>query len=57
MKLNFDEYFNLNKIEIETINITEISKFLNVPKETVRRKVNELEKLGSIKRIKKKIYN
>ena len=30
-------------------------KSLNIPKETARRKINELEKLGAIKRINKKI--
>ena len=33
----------------------EISKSLNIPKETTRRKINELEKLGTIKKLKKKI--
>ena len=57
VKLNYDEFFSQNKIEIEAINITEISKDLNIPKETTRRKVNELEKLEKIKKIKKKFYN
>jgi hypothetical protein len=55
MKLNYDEYFNHNKIEIDKINIGEISRSLNLAKETARRKINELEKMGSIKRDKKKI--
>ena len=55
VKLNYDEYFNQNEIEIDTINVMEISKSLNIPKETTRRKINELEKLGTIKRINKKI--
>ena len=54
IKLNYEEFFSQNKVEIETINITEISNFLNIPKETTRRKINELEKLGTIKRINKK---
>jgi predicted transcriptional regulator len=33
----------------------EISKSLNIPKETARRKINELEKMGSIKRVNKRI--
>ena len=53
VKLNYDEFFSQNRVEIETINITEISKDLNIPKETTRRKVNELEELGAIKKIKK----
>ena len=55
VKLNYDEYFNQNKVEIEAINVMEISKSLNIAKETARRKINELEKMGSIKRINKKI--
>ncbi|MDB9831477.1 hypothetical protein OAC19_00175 [Candidatus Pelagibacter sp.] len=55
VKLNYDEYFDQNEIEIETLNIMEISESLNIPKETTRRKVNELEQMGAIKRINKKI--
>jgi hypothetical protein len=54
VKLNYEEYFDQTKIEIEEINIMEISKSLNIPKETARRKINELEKLGTIKKIKKR---
>ncbi|MDA7562220.1 DeoR family transcriptional regulator [Candidatus Pelagibacter sp.] len=55
VKLNYEEYFDQKEVEIETINVMEISKSLNIPKETARRKINELEKLGTIKRINKKI--
>ncbi|MDB9739391.1 hypothetical protein OAB10_03720 [Candidatus Pelagibacter sp.] len=55
VKLNYDEYFDQSEIEIKSINVMEISKSLNIPKETTRRKVNELEGMGSIKRINKKI--
>ena len=55
VKLNYQEFFDQSKVEIKEINIIEISNFLNMPKETARRKVIELEKLGVIKRIKKKI--
>ena len=55
MKLNYEEYFDQNEVEIETINVIEISKSLNIPKETTRRKINELEEIGAIKRINKKI--
>ena len=55
VRLNYQEYFDKREIEIREINIIEISSSLNLPKETTRRKVNELEKLGAIKRIKKKI--
>ena len=54
VKLNYEEYFDQTEVEIEAINVMEISKSLNLPKETARRKINELEKLGTIKRINKK---
>jgi len=55
VKLNYQEYFDQREIEIREINIIEISNSLNIAKETTRRKINELETLGAIKRIKKKI--
>ena len=55
VKLDYDEYFDQNEIEIKSINVSEISKSLNIPKETTRRKINELEELGTIKRLNKKI--
>ena len=55
IKLNYEEFYNQDNLEIEKINLSEISKELNIPKESARRKVAELEKEGVIKRIKKKI--
>jgi CRP-like cAMP-binding protein len=55
VKLNYEEYFNQNQVEIKKINVMEIANSLNIPKETARRKINELEELGTIKRLKKKI--
>jgi len=55
VKLNYDEYFDQNEVEIEAVNVMEISKSLNIPKETTRRKINELEQIGTIKKINKKI--
>ena len=55
VKLNYDEFFSQNEIEVETLNIMEISNALNIPKETTRRKINELEELGAIKKSNKKI--
>ena len=55
VKLNYDEYFNQNQVEIKSLNLMEIANSLNIPKETARRKINELEALGTIKRLKKKI--
>ena len=55
VKLNYDDFFSQNEIEVETLNVMEISDALNIPKETTRRKINELEKLGAIKKSSKKI--
>ena len=55
VRLNYDEYFDQNEVEIKSVNVAEISKSLNIPKETARRKINELEELGTIKIINKKI--
>ena len=55
VKLDYDEYFDQKEVEIKLINVMEISKSLNIPKETARRKVNELEEMGVIKRLNKKI--
>ena len=55
IKLNYQEFFNQDQVEIEKFYVMEISKSLNIAKETARRKINELEKLGTIKRLQKKI--
>jgi len=55
VKLNYDDFFSQNEIEVETLNVMEISNALTIPKETTRRKINELEKLGAIKKSNKKI--
>jgi DNA-binding Lrp family transcriptional regulator len=55
VKLNYDEFFSQYEVEVETLNIMEISKKLNIPKETTRRKINELQESGAIKKINKKI--
>jgi len=52
-KLSYEEFNSRNNVEIEKFNISDISKALNIPKESTRRKIIELEKNGSIKRIKK----
>ena len=54
-KINFDEFFANETIEIERFNISEISSELQIPKESARRKILELENAGVIKKIKKKI--
>ena len=51
----YDEYYSKSYLQIEKFSITELCEKLDLPKETVRRKVLELEKEGVIKRNKKKI--
>jgi len=55
VKLDYEEFFNQSEVEIETINVMKISNSLNIPKESTRRKIIELEKMGSIKRKNQKI--
>ena len=52
---SFDEYYSKSYLQIEKFSILEICEKLNLPKETVRRKVLELEKLGVLKRQRKQI--
>ena len=51
----YEEYYSKSYQQIEKFSITEICEKLDLPKETVRRKVLELEKEGVIRREKKKI--
>ena len=51
----YDEYYSKSYQQIEKFSITELCEKLDLPKETVRRKVIELEKEGVITRNKKKI--
>ena len=48
--LSMDEFYDLESITIEKINLIQISSELNIPKETIRRKVNELQSDGVLKR-------
>ena len=50
VKINYDTFYKDKPIEINKINISDISKDLGIPKESIRRKVLELEKLKVIKR-------
>jgi len=54
--VDYDSFYKDRTIEIEKINISEISHDLKIPKESVRRKILYLEKKGLIKRIGKKIF-
>ena len=53
--VNFDTFFKGKTLEIPKINISDISRDLQLPKESVRRKIHELEKKGVIKKLQKKI--
>ncbi len=55
IQYSYEEYYSKSYLQIEKFSITELCEKLDLPKETVRRKVLELEKEGVITRIKKKI--
>ena len=55
LQFSFDEYYSKSYQQIERFSITELCEKLDLPKETVRRKVLELENSGVISRSKKKI--
>ena len=55
IQYTYDEYYSKSYQQIEKFSITELCEKLDLPKETVRRKVLELEKEGVITRSKKKI--
>ena len=55
IQYSYDEYYSKSYLQIEKFSITELCEKLKLPKETVRRKVLELEKDGVINRSKKKI--
>ena len=56
IKINYDTFYKDKTIEIDKINISDISKDLQIPKESIRRKVLDLEKNGIIKKSGKKIF-
>ena len=56
VKIDYDTFYKNKPIEIDKINISDISKDLGIPKESIRRKVLELEKLKVIKRTVKKMF-
>jgi DNA-binding Lrp family transcriptional regulator len=53
---SFNEFYSYPKIPIDNFSFSELNKDFNLPKETLRRKVLELEKLGVIKKEKKKLF-
>jgi len=54
--VNYETFYKDRSIEIEKVNLSEISKDLEIPKESVRRKILELEKEGIIKKTGKKMF-
>ena len=54
--IDFETFYKDKTIEIEKINISDISKDLEIPKETIRRKVIDLEEKRVIKKKGKKIF-
>ena len=56
IKINYEAFYKDKSIEINKIKISDISKDLGVPKESIRRKILELERQKIIKRIGKKIF-
>ena len=54
--MSVDTFYSQDKIAIDKINLIQISKSLNIPKETIRRKINYLQKKEIIYRSGKSIY-
>ena len=57
IQYSYDEYYSKSYLQIEKFSIAELCEKLDLPKETVRRKVLELEKEGVITRRKKIIID
>ena len=55
IQYSFEQFYSKPNLYIEKFSITELCEKLQLPKETVRRKVLELEKLGVLKRQKKQL--
>jgi DNA-binding Lrp family transcriptional regulator len=54
--IDYESFYKERTLQIEKINISDISHDLKIPKESVRRKILDLEKNGAIKKIGKKIF-
>ena len=53
--LSMDEFYDSENVTIDKINLIQISQDLNIPKETIRRKINELQNSDILKREGKSI--
>jgi predicted DNA-binding transcriptional regulator len=54
--IDYDTFYKDKSLEIPKINISDISRDLLIPKESVRRKIEGLQKKGVIKKTGKKIF-
>ena len=54
--VDYDTFYKDKILEVDRISISDISKDLQIPKESVRRKVTQLEKSNVIKKKGKKIF-
>ena len=54
--MSFESFYGQERLSIDKINLIEISKDLNIPKETIRRKVNFLQDQGIVYRDGKSIF-
>ena len=54
-KLPYQEFYSKDTVEIEKFTVAEISRLLDIPKETTRRKLLELKNEDAIKEINKKL--
>jgi predicted transcriptional regulator len=54
--VDYDTFYSDKSIEIPKINISDISTDLKIPKESIRRKLQELEKANIIRKNGKKIF-
>jgi Mn-dependent DtxR family transcriptional regulator len=53
---SMEEYYSKEKVELPNISLSELSESLKIPKETIRRKLIELEEQSLIKRKGQKIF-
>ena len=54
--MSIDVFYSQDKVALDKINLIQISKSLNIPKETIRRKINFLQDKKIIFRLGKSIY-
>lgn len=54
--VNYDKFYSEQSLQIEKFNISSLSKEFNLPKETMRRKIQELEDQGVIRKKNKTIF-